>query len=64
MLINLNKLKKSRKYKGAIAIEFALVMTFILVPLFLGTFEFGRLIYQYNSLAKSVRDSEIGRAHV
>lgn len=57
MLINLNKLKKSRKYKGAIAIEFALVMTFILVPLFLGTVEFGRLIYQYNSLAKSVRDS-------
>lgn len=57
MLINLNKLKKSRKHKGAIAIEFALVMTFILVPLFLGTVELGRLLYQYNALTKSVRDS-------
>ena len=44
-------------HKGAVAIEFALVMTFILVPLFLGTVEFGRLLYQYNALAKSVRDS-------
>ena len=57
MLINLNKLKKPRKHKGAVAIEFALVMTFILVPLFLGTVELGRLLYQYNALAKSVRDS-------
>lgn len=56
MLISLNTYKKSRKYKGAIAIEFALVMTFILVPLLLGTIELGRLIYQYNNLAKSVRD--------
>ena len=57
MLFNLMKLKRSRKHKGAVAIEFALVMTFILVPLFLGTVELGRLLYQYNALAKSVRDS-------
>lgn len=43
--------------KGSVAIELALVMTFILVPLLMGTVELGRLIYQYNNLAKSVRDS-------
>ncbi len=57
MLISLNNHNKSSKHKGAIAIEFALIMTFILVPLFLGTVELGRLLYQYNALAKSVRDS-------
>ena len=49
--------KDFKKNNGAVAIEFALVMTFILVPLFLGTVELGRLLYQYNALAKSVRDS-------
>ena len=48
---------KHNKYNGSVAIELALVMTFILVPLLLGTVELGRLIYQYNNLAKSVRDS-------
>ena len=57
MLNSLNKHNKLRKHKGTIAIEFALIMTFILVPLFLGTVELGRLLYQYNALAKSVRDS-------
>lgn len=57
MLIYLNKFNNSKKIKGAVAIEFALVMTFILVPLFLGSVELGRLIYQYNALTKSVRDS-------
>ncbi len=57
MPINSIKHNRLNKHKGAVAIEFALVMTFILVPLFLGTVEFGRLLYQYNSLAKSVRDS-------
>lgn len=53
----LNALNGTIKQNGVVAIEFALVMTFILVPLLLGTVEFGRLFYQYNSLAKSVRDS-------
>lgn len=57
MSYNLLKYSKLYKHKGAVAIEFALVITFILVPLFLGTVEFGRLLYQYNTLAKSVRDS-------
>ena len=57
MLLNQIKQKSVTKHKGAVAIEFALIMTFILVPLLLGTVELGRLIYQYNSLAKSVRDS-------
>ena len=57
MLVNVINYKSSNNHKGVVAIEFALVMTFILVPLFLGTVEVGRLLYQYNSLAKSVRDS-------
>lgn len=57
MLLNMTKRKIPAKHKGAVAIEFALVMTFILVPLFLGTVELGRLLYQYNTIAKSVRDS-------
>lgn len=57
MSLNLTKCTSLNKHKGAVAIEFALVMTFILVPLFLGTVELGRLLYQYNSLAKTVRDS-------
>ncbi len=52
-----NACKGIAKHNGVVAIEFALVMTFILVPLFLGTVEFGHLLYEYNSLAKSVRDS-------
>ena len=57
MLIHTTKHNKLNKYNGSVAIELALVMTFVLVPLLLGTVELGRLIYQYNSLAKSVRDS-------
>lgn len=57
MANNKTQQKILKKTEGAVAIEFALVMTFILVPLFLGTVELGRLLYQYNALAKSVRDS-------
>jgi Flp pilus assembly protein TadG len=45
-----------RKQRGVAVIEFALVLPMLLVMTFVVT-EFGRAIYQYNILAKSVRDA-------
>lgn len=45
----------SRKQLGAVAIEFGLLV-FLLMSLVFGITEFGRAIYQYNTIAKSVRD--------
>ena len=42
--------------RGVAILEFALVVPFLLVMTFLVT-EFGRAIYQYNTLTKSVRDA-------
>lgn len=46
----------SKKQRGAVVVELAL----LLLPLLLLTFgvtEFGRAMYQYNAIAKAVRDS-------
>lgn len=45
-----------RKHRGVASVELA----FLMIPLLLltfGTTEFGRAIYQYNTLAKSTRDA-------
>ncbi len=46
----------AHRHKGAIAVEFALVAT-ILIPLIIGTVEFGRVLYAYDTLTKAVRSS-------
>lgn len=42
--------------RGAVAVEFALVLIPLLV-LMMGVVEYGRALFQYNTLAKAVRDS-------
>jgi len=44
------------RQRGAAAIEFALLFP-VLAALTFGVTEFGRAIYQYNTIAKSVRDA-------
>lgn len=46
----------AHKMRGAVAVEMALLLVFILVPLLFGVVELGRMLYQYNALTKSVRD--------
>lgn len=49
-----------RKFKsmyGLATVEFALLMALGFTPLLLGTVEIGRVLYQYNTIVKSVRDS-------
>ncbi|SFI27476.1 TadE/TadG family type IV pilus assembly protein [Nitrosomonas sp. Nm34] len=48
--------KLQRAARGAVAVEFALVLIPLLI-LALGAAEFGRAIYQYNALVKATRDS-------
>jgi Flp pilus assembly protein TadG len=48
--------KLSQKHHGAVAVEFGLVLLF-LVPLVIGVVEFGRALYAYDTLAKSVRSA-------
>ena len=45
-----------KNQKGVAAVEFALVLPLLLILTFITT-EFGRALYQYNTLAKSVRDA-------
>src|SRR5512133_4185192 len=45
-----------RKQGGVALVEFALILPFLLL-LSIITFEFGRAIWQYNTLTKSVRDA-------
>jgi hypothetical protein len=46
----------NRKQHGVALVEFALILPFLLM-LSIITFEFGRAIWQYNQLTKSVRDA-------
>ena len=46
----------ARRQHGAAAIEFAILIVPLLLMLF-GVAEYGRAIYQYNTLTKSVRDA-------
>ena len=45
-----------KRQRGVAIVEFALILPFLLLLTFITT-EFGRAIWQYNTLAKSVRDS-------
>jgi len=44
-----------RPQRGVAIVEFALILPMLLILTFITT-EFGRALYQYNTLAKSVRD--------
>lgn len=46
----------NRKQKGVAIVEFALVLPFLLLLTFITT-EYGRAIWQYNTVTKSVRDA-------
>ena len=46
----------NKKQKGVAIVEFALVLPFLLLLTFITT-EFGRAIWEYNTLTKSVRDA-------
>ncbi len=49
------KLRRSRS--GAAAVEFALLMLFIILPLFFGMFEMSRALQQHHIILKGVRDA-------
>lgn len=51
-----NQRQSFHKQRGVAAIEFAFLIVPMLLMLF-GVTEYGRAIYQYNTLAKSVRDA-------
>jgi Flp pilus assembly protein TadG len=57
MMLTLSKYRKFKTARGVAAVEFTLLIAFVFAPLVLGTIEVGRVLYQYNSVAKSVRDS-------
>lgn len=50
------RLDNKQSMRGAVAVEMALLLALMLV-LILGVAEFGRALYQYNTLAKAVRDA-------
>lgn len=52
-----------KKMQGAVAVEFALLLIPLLL-LVLGVGEFGRALYQYNTLVKSTRDSVRHLSHL
>jgi hypothetical protein len=54
--IKMDPLPKPPFQRGVATIEFALLVVPLLLMLF-GVVEYGRAIYQYNTLAKSVRDA-------
>jgi len=47
-------INKTRSRKGNALIEFALAAT-VLIPIFIGTFQFGYAFYVYNLMASQVR---------
>ena len=52
----LNFIKKIRKEKGAAAVEFALLLTFILVPIAFGIIYFGPIYTDYIAVSQAARD--------
>jgi len=48
------RLHRTRRHRGAVAVEFALVLI-PLITLMVGVVEYGRALHQYNTLVKSVR---------
>lgn len=51
------KYYRSKSMRGVAAVEFTILMAFLFAPLVLGTVEIGRVLFQYNTIAKSVRES-------
>jgi hypothetical protein len=54
--ISTNNITSKTKQKGLAAIEFTMVLPFLLLLIF-ACAEFGRLMFQYNALNKTVRDA-------
>ncbi|HSW15639.1 MAG TPA: TadE family protein [Ramlibacter sp.] len=52
----MNKTRRIRRSRGVALVELALILPVMLVMTFIVT-EYGRAIYQYNTLTKSVRDA-------
>ncbi len=53
---NIANITNIKKQKGLAAIEFTMVLPFLLLLIFACS-EFGRLMFQYNALNKTVRDA-------
>lgn len=53
---NYKKNTKGKSEQGFAAIEFTMILPFLLLLIF-ATAEFGRLLYQYNALNKTVRNA-------
>lgn len=56
MLLRQEKKQGEKRQQGAALIELALILPLLLLLTFITT-EFGRAVYQYNTIAKSVRDA-------
>jgi Flp pilus assembly protein TadG len=50
-------MNRLRKQRGVAAVELALLLTFVLVPLLFGMTELGRALFQFNTLTKATRDA-------
>ena len=46
----------AKSMSGLAAVEFTILMAFVFAPMVLGTIEIGRVFFEYNNLAKSVRN--------
>ena len=57
-MMPLNNLKYyyAKSMSGLAAVEFTILMAFVFAPMVLGTIEIGRIFFEYNNLAKSVRN--------
>lgn len=42
---------------GVAAVEFAILLLFVLLPVLFGVLEFGRMMYEYNTITKATRDA-------
>ena len=51
------RLQSKTSQRGVAAVEFAIMLSFVLVPLTFGITELGRATYQYNTMTKGVRDA-------
>lgn len=49
--------KPAKTARGLAALEFTILMAFLFSPLVLGTIEIARVLFEYNTVVKSVRNS-------
>ena len=57
MCLPVQKCKQAKAVRGVAAVEFTILMAFMFSPLVLGTIEIARVLFEYNSVVKSVRNS-------